>query len=76
MDQEEQSKKPAMKQMYTVRDLQSLLNKRDRYSGFGKMMLSSVDTRPSASFGKATRDVQGKVYANKANMKAFIGSQR
>jgi len=70
---ESKPKAPKIARKYTMKDLHKLLDGKDPYSGFGIMRVSTKQTGPTATFGKADRAVQSKVYTCKADLKGLIG---
>lgn len=66
-------KKKMVSRKYTMKDLHRLMDQGDIYSSFGKIQVSNKQTEPTATFGKASRDVQSKVYTCKADLKGLIG---
>lgn len=46
----------------------------NKYSGFGKMMVSTKPSAPKYGFGTADRQKQAKVFQSKALSKTFVGT--
>lgn len=67
-------KKAVVPRMYTMRDLDNMLDGKDVYSAFGKIQVSTKATQPAATFGKAGRGAQAKVYTCKAALKELLGT--
>lgn len=45
----------------------------NKYSGFGKMTISTKPSAPKYGFGTADRQKQAKVFQSKALSKTFVG---
>jgi hypothetical protein len=72
MAEDEKPKQDQKKRIYTMMDMREL-HKRDDYTAFGPMQLSTLGTAPIINIGRSTRDNLAKVYQSKESMKAHLG---